>query len=135
APPFSSAKDPVNMAGYVAAHVAGGDYDVVQYHEVDSFVDNGGFLLDVRSPKEFESGHIEGAVNISVDELRHRLAEIPSDKEIVIYCQVGFRGYLALEILKHNAFKQLKNLTGGYRTYEVVKQAETKTGLDCYGLA
>lgn len=133
APPFSSAKDPVNMAGYVATHVANGDYEVIHYHEVDEKVVNGSYLLDVRTPAEFEAGHIEGAVNITVDDLRQRLNEIPADKEVLVYCQVGFRGYLALQILKHHGIKNVKNLSGGYRTYEVVNQAETELELDCYG--
>lgn len=133
APPFSSAKDPVNMAGYVATHVANGDYEVIHYHEVDEKVRNGSYLLDVRTPAEFEAGHIEGAVNITVDDLRQRLNEIPADKEVLVYCQVGFRGYLALQILKHHGIENVKNLSGGYRTYEVVNQAETELELDCYG--
>lgn len=133
APPFSSAKDPVNMAGYVATHVANGDYAVMHYDEVDSYVSTGGYLLDVRTVTEFEAGHIEGAINIPIDDLRQRLNEIPTDKEIVVYCQVGFRGYLGVQILKHNGFNLVKNLTGGYKTYEIVNQAQTQLDVDCYG--
>lgn len=133
APPFSSAKDPVNMAGYVATHVSSGDYELIYYDEVDSYVLNGGYLLDVRTPLEFEAGHIKGSINIPVDNLRSRLSEIPTDKEIVVYCQVGFRGYLAVQILKHHGFKHVKNLSGGFKTYEIVNQAQTELNVDCYG--
>ncbi|MGL4373192.1 MAG: CoA-disulfide reductase, partial [Turicibacter sp.] len=105
APPFSSAKDPVNMAGYVGTHVAAGDYEVLHYNEVDEFVKEGGYLLDVRTPREFNLGHIKGAKNIPIDDLRDRLSDVPTDQDILVYCQVGFRGYLGLEILKQNSFK------------------------------
>ncbi|MGL4373173.1 MAG: rhodanese-like domain-containing protein, partial [Turicibacter sp.] len=61
------------------------------------------------------------------------LSDVPTDQDILVYCQVGFRGYLGLEILKQNSFKNVKNLSGGYRTYEVVQDAQIQTGLDCYG--
>lgn len=133
APPFSSAKDPVNMAGYVATHVANGDYDVIHYDEIDEEVRKGAYLLDVRTPIEFEAGHIEGAINIPVDDLRQRLSELPTNQEILVYCQVGFRGYLALQILKHHGFNHVRNLTGGFKTYEIVNQAQIELELDCYG--
>lgn len=121
APPFSSAKDPVNMAGYVASNIVDGMIETVQWDEIDDIIKKGGYLLDVRTVKEFENGHIEGAVNIDLNQLRERLAEIPEDKTIHINCQVGLRGYLASRILQQNGFK-VKNLTGGYKTYSILKK-------------
>ncbi len=99
APPFSSAKDPVNMAGYVAANILDGMVETVQWHEIDEIIANGGILVDVRTAKEVEHGAINGAVNIPLHELRERLTELPKDKTIYITCQVGLRGYLATRIL------------------------------------
>ncbi|CAM3773747.1 CoA-disulfide reductase [Aeromicrobium ponti] len=121
APPFSSAKDPVNMAGYVASNIVDGMIETVQWDEIDDIKKKGGYLLDVRTVKEFENGHIEGAINIDLDQLRERLAEIPQDKTIHINCQVGLRGYLASRILQQNGFK-VKNLTGGYKTYSILNK-------------
>lgn len=121
APPFSSAKDPVNMAGYVASNIVDGMIETVHWDEIDDIIKKGGYLLDVRTVKEFENSHIEGAVNIDLDQLRERLAEIPEDKTIHINCQVGLRGYLASRILQQNGFK-VKNLTGGYKTYSILNK-------------
>ncbi|WP_071459117.1 CoA-disulfide reductase [Bacillus massilinigeriensis] len=121
APPFSSAKDPVNMAGYVAANIVDGMMETLHYHEVDDLVKDGGYLLDVRTEKECGSGCISGSINIPLDELRGRLDELPKDKTILITCQVGLRGYLASRILSQNGFK-VKNLTGGYKTYSMYKK-------------
>ncbi|MBT2689002.1 CoA-disulfide reductase [Bacillus sp. ISL-47] len=121
APPFSSAKDPVNMAGYVASNIVDGMIETVQWDEIDDIIREGGYLLDVRTVKEFENGHIAGAVNIDLDQLRDRLAELPQDKTIHINCQVGLRGYLASRILKQNGFR-VKNLTGGYKTYAILNK-------------
>jgi NADPH-dependent 2,4-dienoyl-CoA reductase/sulfur reductase-like enzyme/rhodanese-related sulfurtransferase len=113
APQYGSAKDPINMAGFVAAGVLRGDQPIT--HTSDDPA-NAPYLLDVRSPAEFTTGHIPGAVNIPLEKLRSRIDEIPSDKPIVVYCQVGQRGYTATRIL---AQKQRKvcNLSGGYKTY------------------
>lgn len=119
APPFSSAKDPVNMLGYVAANVIDGMMDTVQWHEIDELIKDGAYVLDVRREEEFASGHIEGTINLPLDELRERLDEIP-DKMIYLVCRVGLRGYLAARILEQNGFKT-KNLTGGYTTYQVMR--------------
>lgn len=115
APPFSSAKDPVNMAGYVAENVIEGRMDTLtpdQYLNADI---QDAILLDVRTKNEFERGHIEGALNIPVDSLRERLNELDKDKEIIEYCQVGLRGYIAARILSQNGFK-VRNITGGYKS-------------------
>ena len=116
APPFSSAKDPVNMAGYVASNIVEGAVQTVQWNEIDEIVANGGYLIDVRDPGEVARGAIEGAINIPVNDLRDRLDEIPRDKDLYVSCQVGLRGYLAQRILAGNGIKA-KNLDGGYKLY------------------
>ena len=116
APPYSSAKDPVNMAGYAATNIMEGMVSTVQWHEIDEIVENGGYLIDVRSPQEVARGAIKGSINIPVDELRDRLAEIPTDKDLYLTCQVGMRGYLATRILEGNGIS-VKNLDGGYNLY------------------
>lgn len=119
APPFSSAKDPVNLAGYVATNVVEKAVETVQWHEIDNIVANGGFLIDVRNPNEVEKGSIHGSVNIPLDDLRDRLHELPKNETIYVTCQVGLRGYLATRILEENGFKA-KNLDGGYKLYSAV---------------
>lgn len=119
APPFSSAKDPVNMAAYVAGNIIEHDIDVVYWHEVAERLAKGAFLLDVRTPKEVESGMVEGAYNIPVDDIRSRLAELPKDQEILAYCQVGLRSYIANRILRQKGFK-VSNISGGYKSYQVL---------------
>ena len=121
APPFSSAKDPVNMAGYVASNIVDGTVETVQWHEIDNIVANGGYLIDVRDPGEVARGAIKGAINIPVNDLRDRLNEIPRDKDLYVSCQVGLRGYLAERILAGNGIKA-KNLDGGYKLYATVYQ-------------
>lgn len=115
APPFSSAKDPVNMAGFVAQNVLAGRTHVVAWKDIEEFSSNDYMLIDVRTEEEFKNGHIEGAVNIPVDSLRERLDELDKNKTLVEYCQVGLRGYVADRILSQNGFKVL-NVTGGYKT-------------------
>src|SRR5574344_2170359 len=119
APPFSSAKDPIAIAGYVAGNVVSGAMPVFSWRDVKDLDRDKVFLLDVRTAAEFSFGTIEGALNIPLDELRDRIPEIPADKEIYIFCAVGLRGYLALKILTARGFKNVKNLTGGYQTYSV----------------
>jgi CoA-disulfide reductase len=119
APPYSSAKDPVNMAGYAAKNLAEGLVETVQWHEINDILANGGYLIDVREPIERDMGMIEGSVNIPLGELRERLDEIPRGQDIYVYCQVGLRGYLATRILMQAGFK-VKNLDGGYKTYSCV---------------
>ncbi|WP_226643278.1 CoA-disulfide reductase [Mesobacillus subterraneus] len=118
APPYSSAKDPVNMAGYAAKNLAEGLVETVQWHEINDILADGGYLIDVREPIERDMGMIEGSVNIPLGELRDRLDEIPT-KEVYVYCQVGLRGYLASRILIQAGFK-VRNLDGGYKTYSCV---------------
>lgn len=117
APPYSSAKDPVNMAGYVASNILKGDSIIIHWHDINKLDREKTFLIDVRTPEEFSLGSIEGAKNIPVDELRNRISEIPQDREIIIFCQVGLRGYIACRILRQKGYKKVKNLSGGYKTY------------------
>jgi rhodanese-related sulfurtransferase len=119
-PQYGSAKDPVNMAGFVAAGLLRGEHPQVDLEAVLNGGDPGHFLLDVRTPQEFAAGHVPGAVNVPVDELRSRLEELPRDREIAAYCQVGQRGYLATRILRQAGFKAA-NVGGGYRTYQLVR--------------
>jgi CoA-disulfide reductase len=132
APPFSSAKDPVNMAGYVATNIMEGELEHIQWYQVDQIVSEGGLLIDVREPMEREFGFIEGSINISLNDLRTKLDEIPKDKTVYVSCQVGLRGYLASRILKNNGY-HVKNVDGGWKTYSSVygsninKNVETKT--------
>ena len=120
APPYSSAKDPVNMAGYVASNIIDGIVDTVGWNEIDDIVKNGGLLIDVREPEEIAMGCIEGSINIPLGELRNRMNEIPNDKEVYLTCQVGLRGYIGARILSQQGYK-VKNLDGGYKTYALVK--------------
>ena len=115
APPFSSAKDPVNMAGYVAENILAGRTETFTYNELPTYDNEDTLLLDVRTEIEFNNGHLEGAVNIPVDELRERLNELDKNKLILGYCQVGLRGYIASRILSQHGFK-VKNMTGGYKS-------------------
>jgi peroxiredoxin family protein/rhodanese-related sulfurtransferase/TusA-related sulfurtransferase len=117
APPYSSAKDPVNMAGYVASNILKGDSVIIHWHDIEKLDREKTVLIDVRTPEEYSLGTIEGAKNIPVDELRNRLNEIPQDREIIIFCQVGLRAYIASRILRQKRYKNVKNLSGGYKTY------------------
>lgn len=120
APPYGSAKDVINQAAFVANNIIKGDATPIHFDEIDNLTDDQ-VLLDVRNPLELENGcYIEGTLNIPVDELRQRMHELPKDKEIVIYCQVGLRGNVAYRQLVNNGFKA-RNLIGGYRTYKFAK--------------
>lgn len=118
APPFNSAKSPVNMLGFIASNVLDGLMDVTCPEDVKEE----DFVLDVRTPQEYAAGHIAGSVNIPLDELRERLGELPKDTAITVTCAVGLRGYIAARILAGHGFKAL-DLTGGYRMYATAKRA------------
>ncbi len=119
APQFGSAKDPVNMAGFVAAGLLRGDHPQIDVTAIlEKPLHERPFLLDVRTPTEFVAGHIPGAVNVPVDELRSRLAELPRDRPIAAYCQVGQRGYLATRLLLQSGY-QAANVGGGYKTFRL----------------
>lgn len=115
APPYSSAKDPVNMAGFAAENVLTGKTEVITAEEFLKMNREDTLVIDVRTEIEYENGNVAGAVNIPVDSLRDRIGEIDKNKEIIVYCQVGLRGYIAQRILKQKGFK-VKNLTGGYKS-------------------
>ena len=117
APPFSSAKDPVALAGYVAEDIITGRTNPVYWRELRDIEMENKFLLDVRTPDEFALGSLPGAVNIPLDELRDRLAELPKDRMIYTFCAVGLRGYLAYRILTQHGFDKVRNLSGGLKTY------------------
>jgi NADPH-dependent 2,4-dienoyl-CoA reductase/sulfur reductase-like enzyme/rhodanese-related sulfurtransferase len=119
APQYGSAKDPINMAGFVAGGLLRGDHPQTDVEAVLTIPEeNRPFLLDVRTPQEFAAGHIPGAVNAPVDELRSRLGDLPLGREIAVYCQVGQRGYLATRILRQAGFPAV-NIGGGYKTYSL----------------
>lgn len=117
APPFSSAKDPVALAGYVAEDIITGKTNPVYWRELRDIEMENKFLLDVRTPDEFALGTLPGAVNIPLDELRDRLTELPKDRMIYTFCAVGLRGYLAYRILTQHGFEKVRNLSGGLKTY------------------
>lgn len=117
APPFSSAKDPVNIAGYAAENILQQRVKTVYWDDI-SLTKRSNFILDVRTKTEFEAGHIAGAVNIPLDELRQRLHELPSETAIYLYCQIGLRGYLATRILLQSGFPEVYNLSGGFRLWQ-----------------
>ena len=116
APPFSSAKDPIAIAGYVASNIISGAMPGISWRELAEKKDEV-MLIDTRTPEEFSFGTIPGAVNIPLDEMRDRLSEIPADKPVVLFCAVGLRGYLAQRILIGRGYRNTANLIGGYKTY------------------
>ena len=121
APPFGSAKDPVNMAGYVALNLMEGISESVQWYELEDKQAEGYLLLDVRNEGELKSnGRLKGAVNIPLDSLRDRMAELPKDQPIIVSCHSGLRSYAAERILKQNGY-QVKNLDGAFALYSTVK--------------
>lgn len=120
APPFSSAKDPVNIAGFVAENILKGKMKSVHWREIETIDPANDLLLDVRTAHEYNLNHIDGAINIPVDELRGRLAEVPTNKRVIVYCAVGLRGYLAYRILIQHGFANVYNLAGGFKTYSAV---------------
>ena len=117
APPFSSAKDPVAISGYVAENILAGKMVPLYWRELQEADLSKVTLLDVRTPEEFALGALAGARNIPVDDIRERMSEIPKDKPVWIYCGVGLRGYLASNILRMNGYAEVRNLIGGLRTY------------------
>lgn len=120
APPYSSAKDPVNIAGYAAENILFDDIKVTDIFEVDSIIENGEFILDVREESELTIGKIEGSYHIPLGDIRNRMNELPKDKIINIHCKSGLRSYLAYRILMQNGFK-CKNIDGGYTLYRFIK--------------
>ncbi len=122
APQFGSAKDPVNLAGMIAANALRGDVDIVHWEKLDK---DRVFMLDVRDPVEFKKGYIEGAVNIPLNDLRQRMAEVPKDQEVWSYCLVGQRSYYAVRALSQYGY-DIKSLSGGYQTYLSANALDSK---------
>lgn len=116
APPYSSAKDPVNMAGFVADNMLSGKVKVMSWRELQATDRSGVMLVDVRSTEEFAMGSIEGAVNIPLDGSRAEYRNLPKDRTIVVFCAIGLRGYIAARVLMQLGY-EVVNLNGGYRTY------------------
>lgn len=116
APPFSSAKDPIAIAGYAASNIISGAMPVISWRELVEQKDKV-MLIDTRTAEEFSFGSIPGAINIPLDEMRGHLAEIPTDKPVVLFCAIGLRGYLAQRILLGRGYRNVRNLIGGYKTY------------------
>lgn len=123
APPVSSAKDPVNMLGFTAANILKGDMKVIYPEQVDGLLSASAYFLDVSTEDEIAMGTIPGAVSIPIDGLRSRLSEIPRDVPVYVFCRVGLRGYVASRILRQHGFDAY-NLSGGYRTYNLIHQEE-----------
>jgi len=122
APPYSSAKDPINICGFVAANILKGDMDIVHRSELEELQKNGAILIDLRTKFELNRvGKIEGALHIYIDELRSRLSELDKQKNYIAFCGIGFRGYLGHRILVQNGFKS-KNLSGGFMTYTMANK-------------
>ena len=125
APPYASAKDPVNIAGFVAENILKGLMKIVHWPAVLSKDDNEFYIVDVRTPEEYALGTIEGAVNIPLDEVRTRLKELPRDRKILVFCGVGLRAYLAIRTLSQSGFEDVYNLSGGYKTYSFITQKQS----------
>ena len=121
APPFSSAKDPVNIAAFVAENILTKKLYPFYWDDLDQ-ISNGAILLDVRTEDEASQGMIAGAIHIPLDDLRSKLAALPQNKPIYIYCAAGLRGYLALRILIQNGFNEVYNLSGGYQLWNICQK-------------
>ena len=133
APPYGSAKDPVNMAGFVAANYLREDMPIWHWHDFANITNNGGILLDVRTKEEFAARNINGSLNIPIEELRNRLDDIPNNKSIYVYCEVGYRSYLALRILLQSGFNEVYELTGGFKIFEMANATTEEIMAACGG--
>jgi rhodanese-related sulfurtransferase len=129
APQFGTAKDPVNFAGMIAANVLQGDVSLARWEQLP---DTQALLLDVREPSEFTAGHVEGALNIPLPQLRSRLGELPGGREIWVYCAAGQRSYYALRILRQHGYSCVRNLSGGFTSYKqfqpILRKAQAAAG-------
>lgn len=129
APPFSSAKDPIAIAGYVASNIISGAMPAITWRELLATDRSSVMLLDVRTAEEFSFGSLPGAVNIPLDDFRERKQELPKDKEIIVFCAVGLRGYLAQRILRGHGYTAVRNLIGGYKTFATANAPVGKPNL------
>jgi rhodanese-related sulfurtransferase len=117
APPYSSAKDPVNVAGFVASNMVKKDVEVIHWHELNALEPKENILIDLRTEEELiREGTIDNALHIPVDKLRSRLNDLDREKTYILFCAIGLRGYVAYRILNQNGFKA-KNLSGGYSLF------------------
>jgi NADPH-dependent 2,4-dienoyl-CoA reductase/sulfur reductase-like enzyme/rhodanese-related sulfurtransferase/TusA-related sulfurtransferase len=119
APPYGSAKDAINMAGFIAANTLRGDNPLWHWHDLEQIKKQNGFILDVRTPEEYKLGTIDAAVNISDTILRKKLDKIPKDRPIYVFCATGYRSYLSTRILLQKGFQNVYNLSGGYTTFSM----------------
>ena len=132
APPFSSAKDPVAISGYVAGNILSGKMTPLYWREMQQADKSQVTLVDVRTPDEYALGTIPGAINIPLDNLRERLADIPKNRPVYLFCGVGLRGYLASNILKSKGYPDVRNLIGGLKTYNAATATiKTPEGFVC----
>jgi NADPH-dependent 2,4-dienoyl-CoA reductase/sulfur reductase-like enzyme/rhodanese-related sulfurtransferase len=129
APPYSSAKDPVNIAGCAAENALDGLVKPVHWSDVASRDPASTFLLDVREPSEFAAGFIPGAVNIPLNSLRKRIDEVPRDKKIIVYCGVGLRAYVGCRILTQRGYADVSNMAGGWKTWGFVSSPQANEGI------
>jgi NADPH-dependent 2,4-dienoyl-CoA reductase/sulfur reductase-like enzyme/peroxiredoxin family protein/rhodanese-related sulfurtransferase/TusA-related sulfurtransferase len=120
APPYSSAKDPLNMVGFIAQNITDGYSSVITWRDLAEQEKRNAVLLDVRTAEEFDLGSIPGAINIPHTEIRSRYTEIPSGRPVVVFCAMGVRGYLAERMLRQHGFSEVSNLAGGYKTWHAV---------------
>lgn len=125
APPYSSAKDPVNMAGYVADNILSGKVKILHWRDIDP-EDTDTLIVDVRTSEECAMGLLPNAIQIPLDELRDRIGELPRDKRILLTCAVGLRGYIAYRILAQHGFENIYNLSGGYRTWSMIRDTSAE---------
>ncbi|MFX1410121.1 MAG: FAD-dependent oxidoreductase [Promethearchaeota archaeon] len=133
APPFGSAKDPVNMAGFVAANYLRDDMPIWHWQDIDEIKSNGGILLDVRTKEEYAARTIESSMNIPIEVLRKNLDKIPKNESIYVYCEVGYRSYLATRILLQNGFHEVYELTGGFKIFEMANATTEEIMAACGG--
>lgn len=124
APPYSSAKDPVNIAGFVAENILTGRTKVIHSDQISSLPKDEIEIIDVRTEEEYKMGHINEAKNIPIDKIRDQLSMISKNKKIIVYCAIGLRGYTASCILKENGYSEVYNLSGGYKIYSAMTEKE-----------
>ena len=132
APPYGAAKDPINVAGFAAANMLRGDHLALTVDEFDELKEGDYTLLDIRRPEEVAAGILEGSLTIPLAQLRKRLDEVPKDKEVIIYCQIGHRGYIAQRVLTQRGYV-CRNLIGGYRSYILQKRGISQCTDACCG--
>lgn len=129
APPYASAKDPVNIAGMIAINQIQGKNPVVHWQDVPHLLTEHALFLDARSPISYQLGHIDGAINIPLEQLRGRIQEVPSDRKVVLYCNQGKTGYFALSILRNLGYTNVWNLSGGYTLYKLTTLQQENVGI------